>query len=350
MICIFSTAVDISTTDVMRWLHHIGYHDVIRVNYNDPDEHPIKLDVTTGSFAFTIGGRTIDLHDIDAVWYRKGKHWLCDQFYPVTVEEHSRFTTYLNARLASEETRLSEYLHYIIKTSVPVLGSATKGNLNKLLVLDAARSVGLLVPDFHVTNYREGILQVLQQWPDSITKALSDGLYLFENIERNTGYFSYTEAVNKENIDQLPEIISPSLLQGRINKKFEVRTFFLEGSCYSMVIFSQADEQTKVDYRRYNEVKPNRYVPFIIPKDLQEKLSQLFNKLELNTGSVDFIVDQDDNFYFLEINPVGQFGMVSAPCNYYLEREIALKLVQYATENNTRKAARYAGNRAAIGI
>ena len=30
---------------------------------------------------------------------------------------------------------------------------------------------------------------------------------------------------------------------------------------------------------------------------------------------------------FLEVNPVGQFGMVSLPCNYQLEKRIAQYLI-----------------------
>jgi D-alanine-D-alanine ligase-like ATP-grasp enzyme len=45
--------------------------------------------------------------------------------------------------------------------------------------------------------------------------------------------------------------------------------------------------------------------------------------LKLNTGSIDLIVNTTGEYIFLEVNPVGQFGMVSSPCNYYLEREIA---------------------------
>ena len=36
---------------------------------------------------------------------------------------------------------------------------------------------------------------------------------------------------------------------------------------------------------------------------------------------------QVQEFVFLEVNPVGQFGWVSKNCNYYLEKKIALKLI-----------------------
>jgi D-alanine-D-alanine ligase-like ATP-grasp enzyme len=50
-------------------------------------------------------------------------------------------------------------------------------------------------------------------------------------------------------------------------------------------------------------------------------------KLKLNTGSIDMIYTNDSKFIFLEVNPVGQFGMVSKPCNYNLEKKIALNII-----------------------
>ncbi|MDM1050110.1 hypothetical protein [Sphingobacterium hotanense] len=46
--------------------------------------------------------------------------------------------------------------------------------------------------------------------------------------------------------------------------------------------------------------------------------------LGFNTGSIDLILTPDGDYVFLEINPEGQFGMVSHPCNYFLEREMAI--------------------------
>ncbi|MEO5890278.1 MAG: grasp-with-spasm system ATP-grasp peptide maturase [Ferruginibacter sp.] len=328
MICIFSSIDDYSTTDVMKWLHHFG-KEVIRVNSNEGiSNDSMKIDISNETFSFQLDGRTIRLNEIEAVWYRKGSNWLCDLFYPVSVDDHQGFTNYLNYKLKVEEARLSEYLHYIIENTVPFLGSSTKGDLNKLLVLSAAKNVGLLVPDFYISNHKEGIGRVFDQAPDLITKSISDGLYQFDNTDKNTGYFTFTEKVDHQSTTDLADRFSPSFLQKNIHKKYEVRVFFLDGECFSMAILSQMDEQTKIDFRKYNEKKPNRFVPFLLPDDIDNKIKSLFGKLDLNTGSVDLMVDQEDDFYFLEINPVGQFGMVSSPCNYFLEKKVALNLIQ----------------------
>jgi hypothetical protein len=39
-------------------------------------------------------------------------------------------------------------------------------------------------------------------------------------------------------------------------------------------------------------------------------------------------VARDGREVFLEVNPVGQFGMVSRPCNYQLERKVAELLLR----------------------
>ena len=46
-------------------------------------------------------------------------------------------------------------------------------------------------------------------------------------------------------------------------------------------------------------------------------------QINLRTGSIDMIVDQNGNYIFLEINPVGQFVAYGEFCNYYLDREMA---------------------------
>jgi D-alanine-D-alanine ligase-like ATP-grasp enzyme len=53
----------------------------------------------------------------------------------------------------------------------------------------------------------------------------------------------------------------------------------------------------------------------------------MMQKADLNCGSLDLIKSKDGRYVFLEVNPSGQFGMVSYPCNYYLEEEVAKSLI-----------------------
>lgn len=97
----------------------------------------------------------------------------------------------------------------------------------------------------------------------------------------------------------------------------------MKGKFYSMAIFSQNDNQTSVDFRNYNYNKPNRKVPFQLPMEIEKKLDILMKKLDFNSGSIDMIVTVENEYVFLEVNPLGQFSMTSFPCNYNVEKIIA---------------------------
>ena len=51
------------------------------------------------------------------------------------------------------------------------------------------------------------------------------------------------------------------------------------------------------------------------------------NVLKLNTGSLDFIKAKDGNYYFLEINPTGQFGMMEGYVIIHYIKRVAQVLV-----------------------
>ena len=62
--------------------------------------------------------------------------------------------------------------------------------------------------------------------------------------------------------------------------------------------------------------------------EIKEKILSFAKYFNLNSGSFDIIKDKKGKYIFLEVNPVGQFGMVSQPCNYNLEQKIAKYLIK----------------------
>lgn len=122
-----------------------------------------------------------------------------------------------------------------------------------------------------------------------------------------------------------------SLFQKEISKKYELRIFTFFDNIYTMAIFSQMDSESSLDFRNVdvNGTHPNRMVPYQLPNDIELKIRMLMKRLNLESGSIDMVVDDNDDYYFLEVNPVGQFNFVSEICNYYIERDIAKKISQW---------------------
>ena len=132
-----------------------------------------------------------------------------------------------------------------------------------------------------------------------------------------------TERLSKENIAKIPERFGPTLFQEEVLKRFEIRAFMMNETFFAMAIFSQKSSRTQTDFRKYDDARPNRTVPYQLDSKTQLKCRELAEHFGLNCCSFDFIVSQDNLLIFLEINPVGQFMMVSKPCNYNIEKHIA---------------------------
>jgi len=50
----------------------------------------------------------------------------------------------------------------------------------------------------------------------------------------------------------------------------------------------------------------------------------------MRSGSIDMILTPEDEYVFLEVNPVGQFQWVAEHCNYPINQKIAEYLIMNA--------------------
>ncbi len=305
MILISSTQVDPVTNNVIDWIHHLAPEKrVIRIN----DDSGYYFQFRGKDIYLVIGRERIHLDEIQAFWYRRGR-----------IRYKSATTDILREMKQKEELLLEEYLEYQL-TKKRFINQYSRSELNKLVVLEMAREMGLLIPETYIVETQDDLNSL--QTTELITKNFLSAS-LFELSDTNA--IMYTQELERET--EIPAFFAPSLVQKKIAKKYELRVFYLAGICWSMVIFSQEDQQTKSDSRIYNHEKPNRSAPFELPDEVRRKLTKLMEALQLNSGSIDMIVTPENEFVFLEINPIGQFGNVSASCNYPIERAIARYLL-----------------------
>ena len=321
MILILSTSKFESTTDeVIRWLNYYKA-DWKRLNGYDLQNGHSFFDRTT----MQINSKELSTELCPVIWYRR---WYEQDAFAESIQEAPLIKNKgeLKQHLAKEFEALSEVMYHRLADSF-WLTNPLHINVNKLVVLEKAQQMGLLTPDTSVLSAKRDLETILLKHNRLVTKALTNSPDFFATDDVHE-YASYTEEVNFEDLASLPDTFFPTLFQKAIDKAYEVRVFYLDGLCYSMAIFSQRNSKTKVDFRHYDHELPNRTVPYQLPKDVEAKIHALMQHLKLNSGSLDFIVEANiHQYYFLEVNPVGQFGMVSIPCNYYLEKKIATLLI-----------------------
>jgi ATP-GRASP peptide maturase of grasp-with-spasm system len=301
----------------------------VRLNGEDTIEL-VSLSMTSSGVKvmLRVNDQVIDFDDISAYWHRRGgiklkisteiKEQLRNNFQRKHLDG-------LYSNVLSQKTSLENYLNKRLASLPSSLGDSTHSIINKLFALSTAISCGLNIPQGIITNKKQSLLALREKYGSIITKSILDSVFLWDD---NDILVHYTEIISEESLDKIPDEFALSLFQQAIPKQFELRIFYLKGKFYSMAIFSQSDKQTAVDFRKYNDAKPNRTVRYKLPSEQEEKLGQLMIKLGLDSGSIDMIVSTEGKYIFLEVNPVGQFGMVSYPCNYYIERDIADYLSQ----------------------
>lgn len=326
MILILSQDMFETTTElVMDWIVALGGH-CVRLNGEDLTTcrgFTLHYDGGEGlSPALKLDSCAGAADDFRVVWLRRWQH----------REDLGVSSLFHDQILASKVGR-----HLVRELAVPLVGlrhllrdaywlSEPKDMaLNKLRVLSMAAQAGLDIPRTIITNRKEELQRFKDETGRIITKALGEATSL---PLADGEHLMYTAEVEQGLIDKIPDYFFPSLFQELLEKRYELRIFFLNGKCYPMAIFSQMDDQTSLDFRRYNETKPNRTVPYHLPDSIAAMICLLMSELQMDIGSIDFVRTRDGRFVFLEVNPIGQFGMVSYPCNYYLERRVAEHLIQ----------------------
>ena len=200
-------------------------------------------------------------------------------------------------------------------------------DMEKPRQLELAHKVGLNIPKTLITNDKKALITFAEEHKTIITKPLAFPYTYLDPAKKEKPKLSYTRVLEMEEITGLPEVFSYGLFQEKVEKKFEIRSFFLAGKIWSMAIFSQGSEQTEVDFRNYNVQQKNRTVPFMLPKTIQRKVIKFMEVAQLQWGSLDFAYTPNGEIIFFEVNPQGQFGMLSKPCNYHLEEKIAEHLL-----------------------
>lgn len=305
MILISSYQYDYTTNDVIDWI--VSFERQF-TRINKKDQYKILFDGSKIELEFK--DQVLNFEDIKGYFYRRGK---------IGFNQDNGSVKYLRDITIEHSEIIDQYINYILENKVSI-GKHSNNALNKLIVLQVAKSIGLKIPDSYIFTSKEDA-EISNQ--NLITKNHSNSSF----FQCDDGVLiAYTAVLDKDTYQKLPDSFSPSLFQKRIKKKYELRIFYLKKKIWSTAIFSQANTATENDYRKNSE-DVVRNVPYSLPDEIKEKIITLMNRLNLDTGSIDLIVNTQDEYIFLEINPIGQFGSVSFNCNYNIEKEIANILI-----------------------
>ncbi|TGE12628.1 ATP-grasp domain-containing protein [Hymenobacter elongatus] len=330
MIVLLSYNGDAATAEIMDWLQHLG-GPYRRINLEDEDFRNITIEMTRSGGVHTTlllqDGSILNVAEVSCFLFRGGL-FSFDQLPapagpvpPAVAEAHQRLefqtiTTFFYEQVAAK-----------------CLGSPLLHPLNKLKQLQAAQALGIPIPATLVTSAQSRLCASgLGAQSVVLTKSVQ------ESIFTPAGDAFYDLKAAEIPVTEVPEHFFPSLFQASIAKVIEIRAFYLAGDFYALAMLLCAAPERVVDFR--TQTRQIRYCRYQLPNSLTRQLTRLMRMLQLNTGSIDLVRTAEGHYYFLEVNPTGQFGWVSEYGSYCLEKKIAEYLLHQheAFEKSTVRA------------
>jgi len=271
-----------------------------------------RLDSSGARVIIQTAEMEIDTQEIDAVWYRKIWKPLIE-----TKMEEKYLQASINESIAVRNSFFQSLDHLPWLDPIPKVQQAS----DKYYQLRVALESGLHIPKSIFSNSPQEVLAFFESLDGEMIAKMHTSLSF--GMEKSAFSF-YTTKISRADLEDLDLLqICPMIFQEYIPNAFELRVAYVDGQCFSGKI------QTK-DLTDWRKADPQKvfWTPFTFPEEQQNLLQKLMNKLQLSFGAVDYIVQPNGQYTFLEVNPVGEWGMLEKDLDLPISQAIADALIQ----------------------
>lgn len=280
---------------------------------SDQLNHVQKISVNQNSFEITDeSGKTIHSDEIKGVWHRKA--------WRITVPEE----------LDQEYERifLNEYGHLrynLITTleNIPWINPYEKEKKidgNKMYQLKIAERNNLTIPQTLFSNDEEKIIGFFHQYCSG--KAIAK-LHGVTRKTMNGENMMSTMIIEEETLEHLSDLAyCPMIFQPYIEKEYELRIMYVDGAFFT----GKINNSTNADWRISDE--NYFWSAYQLPDPIKMNLTSMMKEMGLYMGAIDMIKGQDGKYYFLEVNPQGEWGMLQKELGFPIAERIADNLIK----------------------
>jgi ATP-grasp ribosomal peptide maturase len=307
-ILILAEDIDATADQVVRALEQrcVDVHRVNTAWFPGQLRLSARLGGNHWSGALRTPARTVDLESVTAVWYRTPRAYQ----FPPKLSPAERAHANLEAKFGLGG----------VLSSLPVLWVNHPARLAdaayKPAQLVAARRCGLLVPETLITQDPEAV-RAFAANGTTVTKILGSNTILEEGVRK----VAFTRVVNEADLADLRGVdITTHLFQRWVPKAYEARVVVIGGHITAAAIHA-ANAESYVDWRA--DYDSSSYELIDPPAEVVTGIRQLMGVLDLRYAALDFVIDPDDQWIFLEINAGGQFGWIEDKTGAPLTDQIA---------------------------
>ena len=238
----------------------------------------------------------------DVIWIRRPMQ---PKPNPQTAAEDAKFA-------ANEYRAFYDSLMYLLENlPVRVVNKYTASRLinNKSVQLLLAHACGMNVPKTLMTNSPQAVREYFR---DDAQRMIYKGFSMHIWEKEQGGPMMVTETFELT-AEMLPsdEVLTyaPAIYQEMVVKKFDVRMVLLGEAVYS---YSLHSPKGALDWRKEATHGLVKVEPIATPPEVEKSVLAFAARSGIAYGSLDFAIDNQDRWWFLEINEGGQFLWLDA--------------------------------------
>lgn len=280
---------------------------------SDRMNHFQKISVTENSFELTDEfGNTLRSEDIRGVWHRKA--------WGITIPEEldedykkTFLTGYSNLR----------YNLITVLEDIPWVNpyeNERKIDASKMLQLKLAKENNLTIPQTIFSNDEEKITTFFHQFCNG--KAVAKLHSLTAKSMGGENLIS-TMIIEEDTLENLSDIAyCPMIFQPYVDKEYELRIVYIAGDFFT----GKINNSENVDWR----LAQGDYFwsAYELPQNVKTGLASMMEQMGLYIGAIDMIKGKDGKYYFLEVNPQGEWGMLQKELGFPIAEKIADNLIK----------------------
>ncbi|WP_312902405.1 MvdC/MvdD family ATP grasp protein [Chryseobacterium taichungense] len=277
-----------------------------------------KISISENGFELTDeSGNTIKSEEITAVWHRKS--WQIN--IPEELDEDYR-------RIFFKEYSTLRYNLFTALEHLPWINPFENENKidgNKMLQLNIAKKHGLTVPKTIFSNDADKITAFFHGYCNGKMVAKLHGV-----ISKSMGgeNFLSTNIIDEDALDGIADIeYCPMIFQPYIEKEYELRIVYLDGEFFTGKINNSENTDWRIAQGNYF------WSAYLLPENIKQNLTAMMNEMGLYIGAIDMIKGADGNYYFLEVNPQGEWGMLQKDLDFPIAQRIADNLIKRMKTN-----------------
>lgn len=295
MILLVTNKRDLTTDFIVVELRRRGraFH---RLNTEDLPRASVRFDPRAGgSWAIETSDIDLRLEDVGAAYYRR----------PGAPEPAGARDEATAKYLADEWSAVTKALWNALEGRWLSSPFAILRAEDKPRQLAMASALGFDVPETLISNDFAAASAFVAK-AGAIGKPLRHSL-----VERgDAGEVLFTARLDPlKPMDRTAVSLAPVIYQREVRKAYDVRATVIGDRVFAAAIHSQDHDETEVDWRSGTRLDL-RHDAIELPADIIDKCRALTQKLDLRYGAIDLIADQDGRYWFLEINPNGQWAWI----------------------------------------